>query len=212
MKVIIAAGGTINESMLSFFQERNNEKVIGVDKGVEFLYQHRIEPDYIVGDFDSLDASVLEHYKQTTPIKRLVPEKDATDTQVGLELAMEMGADEIVIIGGTGSRLDHVLGNIQILSIPLEKGIKAYIQDSNNRIQLMTKQMVIEKEHMFGRYISLLPLTDCVEGVTLQGFKYPLNKFTLTSNNSLGISNEVIEDKAYIAMTSGVLIVIQSKD
>lgn len=212
MKIVLVAGGKVDESMLAFLDQWRYDKIIGVDKGVEFLYRHHITPDYIVGDFDSLDKEILVHYEKNTPIKRLIPEKDATDTQTALELAMEMGATDIAILGGTGSRLDHVLGNIQVLSIPLKKGIKAFIQDANNRIELIDKEKYIKKEQVFGKYISFLPLTSCVTGVILEGFKYPLKDYTLTGDNSLGVSNEVVENEAHVDLDEGILIMIQSKD
>ena len=86
-----------------------------MDGGVAFCYRHGILPTRIVGDFDTLDPEILAWYRERTGVGIRVydPVKDATDTQIAVELAMELGSSHITILGGTGTRLDHVLGNIQ---------------------------------------------------------------------------------------------------
>lgn len=213
MKIVLAAGGTIeDESALAFLKSWNYNKIIGIDKGLEFLYRNQLQPDLIVGDFDSLTDGILEHYQAHTPIRQFVPEKDATDMEIGVNAAVEMGADSIAILGGTGTRLDHVLGNIQTLMIPLEKGIEAFLIDSHNRIRLVREGRTFTREELCGEFISFFPLTTVVEGLTLEGFKYPLYKHTLTSNNSLGVSNEVIDNEVQVSFDKGLLIMIESGD
>lgn len=213
MRALLVSGGRLDESVISdFLSVQKCDKIIGIDRGMLFLHEHGIRPDLIVGDFDSLPAYILEEYRGSVPIREFCPEKDYTDTEIGIRAAIEMGADGIILLGATGTRLDHVLGNIQTLCIALEHRVEALIQDSNNRIRLLGEGREIRKEHMFGKYISLLPLTTQVEGLTLKGFKYPLEHFTMTSQNSLGISNELVEDRASISFDSGILIMIESKD
>jgi thiamine pyrophosphokinase len=118
----------------------------------------------------------------------------------------------IDIAGGTGSRLDHVLANINLLLLPMQLGIKACILDSNNRIYLSDKSFTIDRSSQYGRFVSLLPFTPEVTGLSLKGFKYPLNKITMTAGSSLGISNEIIEDKAYVEFISGILITAETRD
>ncbi len=213
MKVVLIAGGRLDESFCTELLENEcYDKLIAIDRGLEFLHGKSMKPDLIVGDFDSLPEGILDCYKDNTPIRQFVPEKDATDMEIGIRSAMEMGAGEIVILGGTGTRIDHVLGNVQTLMIPLQEGIEAYMADANNRIRLLSKDTKFKREEIFGSYVSLLPLTTTVEGVTLKGFKYPLYNHTFTSDNSLGVSNEIIEAEAVVQLTKGVLIMIESKD
>ncbi|MCI8373690.1 MAG: thiamine diphosphokinase [Lachnospiraceae bacterium] len=213
MKAALISGGSLDEVFTSeFLMEWKPDQIIGVDKGLLFLYQHQIQPDLIVGDFDSLPEAVLEQYQDLVPIRRFLPEKDAADTEIGIREAMNMGADQIVLLGATGTRLDHVLANIQVLMIPLKEGITAFIQDQHNRIRLLEHGMVIEKEQMFGDYVSFFPLTWEVTNLTLKGFQYPLQQHTLTSNNSLTVSNEVIAGQAVVEFEDGILIMIESRD
>ena len=72
--------------------------IIAVDKGLESLDKINIEPDYILGDFDSIDNQVLKKY-QKTKIRKLNPEKDFTDTHSAINLAIELKSSNITIIG-----------------------------------------------------------------------------------------------------------------
>lgn len=213
MRVVLVSGGMLEEAAVEeLLRTRPFDKLIGIDRGVEFLHTYGFTPDLIVGDFDSLQEEILENYKGKVPIRQFNPEKDATDTEIGIRAAMEMGADDMVILGGTGTRLDHVLANIQILQIPLEQGIEACMLDGHNRIRLLRKGIKLHREHMFGKYISFLPLTQEVTGVSLRGFKYPLDKHTMTGGRSLGVSNEMIADEAEVSLEQGILVMIESRD
>ncbi len=110
-------------------------------------------------------------------------------------------------------RLDHTLTNIHLLSKAESRGIRAVLIDANNEIRLVSqvsKQLRVERKDY--KYVSLIPLTDRVTGVTLEGFRYPLQDAELTFGESLGISNELIEHWGSIELKSGKLLVIQSKD
>lgn len=169
-------------------------------------------PDYILGDFDSIDKKVLEKYKtQKIKINELKPEKDFTDTEEAINLAIKLKSSEFVIIGAIGTRIDHVLANINVLKIALDNNIKAKIINEHNEIELINNELIIEKNNLY-KYISIMPLTTQVEGITITGMKYPLENYTLTIGNSLGVSNEQIEKKAKIKIKDGILIVIKSRD
>ena len=124
------------------------------------------------------------------------------------------GSTDITVLGATGTRLDHVLGNIQMLYLPLEKGIRCELLDRHNRIRLIRNSHVIRKKEQYGTYFSLIPFTTDVYGVTLKGAKYPLEQyhFTVLGTGSLGVSNEIVKEQVEISMESGILILIESKD
>ena len=98
-----------------------------MDKGLDFLYEHDICPNYIVGDFDSAPSDVVNYYKKETnvPIREFNPVKDASDTEIALRLCMDLRRKEIVILGGTGTRIDHIWANVQSLKIALDAGADA---------------------------------------------------------------------------------------
>lgn len=218
-RVLILTGGTISETFaVDFLRDEKFDIVIAADSGLIALEELKLPVQYIVGDFDSVPDSLLEKYQNkykdnpSVTIKRYNPIKDATDTQIAIELAIELKANEIVILGATGSRIDHLLANIHLLTLPLEKDINAYIIDEHNKISLINQNVTLLKERLFGPYISFLPLTEVVAEVTLKGFKYPLVKRTLHHGESIGVSNEVIESQASITLQAGILIAIESKD
>ncbi|MBO5478923.1 MAG: thiamine diphosphokinase [Clostridia bacterium] len=215
MNTLIVSGGNIDLNFLqNYYSNNTNQTIIAVDKGLEALYKLRILPNHIVGDFDSIYIKTLEYYTNNPNIQihKYIPEKDYTDTDIALNLAINLRSSNITIIGATGSRIDHTLANIHILTSTLKANIPCQIIDSNNKIYLINNSLTLEKSKTYGKYISLIPLTSSIYGLTLKGFKYPLEKATLTIGKSLGISNEIIQDIATINLKEGILIVIESKD
>lgn len=216
MNTVILTGGDIQEEFALQILENAFDKVIAVDKGLGFCYGHDIVPTNIVGDFDTLDHRILEWYRQNTTIeiREYNPVKDATDTQIAVELALELGSSHITILGATGSRIDHVLGNIQTMYLALEKGADCVMLDTHNRVRLIRGDFTLSRKEQYGDYFSLIPFTTDVTGVTLRGVKYPLTDyhFTVLGSASLGVSNEISGEEAKIHMESGVLILIESRD
>lgn len=171
-------------------------------------------PNHVVGDFDSVDAEILKFYQNKPQVTfyKYNPEKDNTDTDIALQLAIQLNSSTITIMGALGRRMDHALSNIHILNDALEAKIPCQILDSYNKIYLVKNNITLYKNRTYGRYISLIPLTSTVEGLTLTGFKYLLKNDSLSIGKSLGVSNEIVEDVARIELKEGILIVIESKD
>lgn len=158
MKILIIAAGKINKEFLqNLLKENKYDELIAADKGLEILNEIGIKPDYIIGDFDSVNKEILEQYKNI-PITYLKPEKDFTDTHMALKLAIEKGAKNITIVGAIGTRFDHSMANIHILKEALEENVETKIIDENNKIQLINKNTKINKNDKY-KYISLIPLT-----------------------------------------------------
>ena len=128
------------------------------------------------------------------------------------KFAIRRGAERITLLGATGTRLDHVLGNIELLGIGLKAGIPIQICDAHNRIRMIDRGMTLARKEQFGTYVSLIPYTECVEHLTLTGLKYPLTDACLRGFCSLGVSNEIVADTAEISFESGILLVVESKD
>jgi len=214
-KTVIVSGGDIDtKSALDFLKKSTYDYLIGVDRGIEFLAEAQLMPTHIVGDFDSTSLSVLSYFQQRPDIKIYTyqPEKDLTDTQIAVKLAVELDSGCIFILGGTGSRADHTLANISVLSIPLEYGIDCCLIDKHNRIGLRNQSFSIKKQEQYGTYISFFALGKPVEGLTLKGVRYPLTKYTLSAFDPICVSNEILETEAEITFQKGTLIVIESVD
>ena len=215
MKTLIVTGGKLEkEFLLKTIKESEFETIIAVDNGLKILSEIKVNPQHIVGDFDTVKREILEKNKKNKSIKihEFNPIKDNTDTDIAIRLAIELKSDEITIIGAIGTRIDHVLGNIQVLKYALDSNIECKIIDENNEIQLIDKTTIIKKKDITKKYISLIPLTEKVEHINLKGFKYELKNGTLTIGSSLGISNEISKEEAIIEFDNGILIMINSKD
>lgn len=219
---IIVSGGNIQYGFaLDFLKKiinragREQISLIAADKGMEFFMQAGILPDLVVGDFDSLSEEGKKYIREngSLKVKRLKPEKDDSDTQSAVSHAVLEGAKNILILGATGSRLDHLMANIELLALGKELGVQISIMDANNYICLVRSGTVLKKKGQFGRFVSFFPLGGEVRGVTLAGFKYPLKNHCLrTSDSGLTVSNEIKEDSAEVTFDSGTLMMIMSRD
>lgn len=225
MNALIVTGGFINDEFTFNYVKKNKYGMkIAVDHGLEFFCRTGLKPDYIVGDFDSIDPSVLELYtdpkegEEGPMVERLNPMKDDTDTEHALHMALDMGCESIHIFGATGTRLDHVLGNLQLLGFALRKNAECMIIDPHNRIRLINRETILTRTGQFGKYVSLIPYTPQVTGVTLEGFVYPLKEYTMCSfylpdaSPVSGVSNEIAEETARITMKDGILVLVESRD
>lgn len=221
-KAVLVSGGRADLFFVKkYFEEQPVDSVVCADSGLETAYRLGLPVTYFMGDFDSVDAKVLEQYRQgkvkgseSAKWVQYPKEKDFVDTQLVLEWMLSQGADEITILGATGGRLDHFLANVHMLSLPLSKGVPACLLDAQNKIRLVRERVTIPREELYGKYISFLPLTSEVTGVTLKGFVYPLKDYTLKAGIPRAISNELApgSQKGEVFFQEGILIVIESMD
>lgn len=216
MRVGLISGGNIQSDFaLSFLEEQKYDRIIAADRGLYFCHEHGIVPQAVVGDFDSMPQGILEEYegRPDIAVHRLCPQKDDSDTQSAFHMAVEMGASEIGILGGTGSRLDHVLANVELLSYGLSVGVHSYMADAWNYIWASQEPVRLRRSMQKGKYVSLFALGEPVEGLTLKGFAYPLDHYLLTSRAcGRTVSNEIVEEEAVITFTKGCLLLIMSRD
>ena len=214
-RTVIVSGGLLEEEfVLPILQSEDTEFIIGVDRGLVFLHDHDIKPDYIVGDFDSAPDDVVTYYREETnvPIREFNPVKDASDTEIALRLCIGLNRKEIWILGGTGNRIDHLWANIQCLQIALDAGADARILDSHNQIRLLDKGITLKREEAFGKYFSLFPMELPVDALSITGAKYPLKNHFLRPDDSLCVSNEFAEDEVTISFSFGKVILMETRD
>lgn len=219
--VIVSGGNIERDFALDFLGKlikktgRENLRLVAADKGMEFFMWAGMKPDIAVGDFDSLSEGGLEYLNRAEDMEiiRLKPEKDDSDTQSALNLAAEKGAAEVLLLGATGTRLDHVMANLGLLSLGKKRGHTISILDANNYITLIESGTVLKRKDRFGKYVSFFPVGGDVRGLTLEGFKYPLDKYHLTAADSgLTVSNEFAADTARVTYEAGTLMMIMSRD
>ena len=166
--------------------------------------------DIAVGDFDSFPEREIP---EGAEVIRLKPEKDITDAQAAIEIAIERGADSFVIIGGLSGRLDHTLANLSILEDLTARNYYAIATDGFSRVHFVNGGSALSGRGGGFKYFSLLPVTDVVKGVSIEGAKYPLKNVRLTrKNGGFATSNEIEGNCALISVKKGALYLIESRD
>ncbi|MBO0959156.1 thiamine diphosphokinase [Neobacillus sp. MM2021_6] len=215
MIINILAGGP--EELLPDLTDymEDNAIWVGVDRGVFHLLKRSIKPEIAFGDFDSVSKDELRFIEeQVAEMKRYNPEKNETDMELALNWALEQKPSIIRLFGATGGRLDHLLANVHLLLVPL-KGkhpTNVYLIDRNNVVFLKEPGSYSIEKIKSKKYISFVPLTLDVSGITLMGFKFPLKNQHISLGSTLCISNELISEYGTFSFSEGILIVIRSHD
>ena len=210
MKAAIICNGNIEDYDVSKERLSQVDFIICADGGTRHAYHMNIIPNIIIGDLDSSKDEYIEYYRgKEVPIIKYSSDKDKTDTHICLEYAMEE-YDEIILLGATGSRLDHTVGNVSILKLAADKGKTACIIDENNELYVVKDGITLEGTK--GDILSLLPLSSKVEGINLRGVLYPLQNAVMEIGNPYGVSNKFEESTVVLTIASGYMIVIKSKD
>ncbi|MBE6684248.1 MAG: thiamine diphosphokinase [Ruminococcaceae bacterium] len=206
MKAYIFTGGEIFHQYIEEKPEEN-DLVIAADSGYKNAALMGAHINILIGDFDSL-GDVPDDVDE---VFRLPEEKDVTDTQIAVDMAVERGADEIVIIGSTSGRLDHTLSTLAILEKYWEKRLPIYIVNGQNRVRYIRDSGFIVVRSQY-KYFSVIAADEKVKGVSIEGGKYPLIKKTLLRNHQFAVSNEITKNCALITVKKGGIYIIESKD
>lgn len=226
---IITGGDVLLENIKIDLEE--GDIVIAADSGFETAKKLKLPVDVIVGDMDSIKIDLPRGIETI----KLPTEKDVTDTEAAVELAIERGAESICIVGGIGTRVDHTLASLGILegieglfSAPLGKRRKffglakqarysrriyATLTNGYNRVRFIRNDSVIIPRSPYFKYLSLICADEFVKGVQLDGVKYPLKNATLSRRSQYySVSNEISGNCAFISVRNGGVYIIESYD
>lgn len=213
--VIISGGNIESDFALDFLEKNKTAFLAAADGGLKFCDENGILPYLAVGDFDSVPQELVHRFEENgkTEIVRLRPEKDDADTQSLLKLLIKKGIRSCALLGGTGTRLDHVFANLELLVYAKAQGCNLVLYDRHNCISVISSGEVLKKEEQFGKYVSFFPMGSEVRGLTLSGFKYPLTEYRLRAvDGGLTVSNEIEDEEARVTFSSGTLLMIMSRD
>lgn len=181
--------------------------VIAADGGANLCDSWNWRVDAVVGDMDSIDPRVFARLQAGgVAFHRYPAEKDETDLEIALHLALEQGAREILIAGALGARIDHTLGNLALLALPALASTRACIVDGGQSIWLVRDRLTIEGQP--GDTLSLLPFGGGANGVSVTGVHWPLHDADLPVGPSLGISNRLTAPQAEVSVRNGALLAI----
>lgn len=199
-KCLIIGAGSFS---LTSFTKIENDYIIAADGGYAHLKNLGLEPDLVLGDFDSLG------YLPSHPnISRHKIEKDDTDMMLAVSFALDKGFGQIYIYGGLGGdRLDHSLANIHCLSYIANKGAQGYLIGEGIVATILRGGTITFSEDCRG-YISLLSQTEKCEGISISSLKYELENTSLYSGSTLGMSNEFLGKEASVSLEDGSLLII----
>lgn len=206
-KCIIIGAGDLTMGEISVGE---NDYVIAVDGGLSYCGILSVEPDKLIGDFDSVSEKEKEAvYALQAQVPDLVMElpveKDDTDMLAALKYGLELGYTDFRIYAGTGGRFDHTLANIQCLLYLKNHGATGYLVDGTGMILVIQNEAVHFQKNLEG-YLSLFSLGKEARGVTIRGMKYTLEGYTLTNDYPIGISNEFIGEESTIEVEDGELV------
>lgn len=211
MKYLVVCNGNLDDINLIKNLAEEVDCILCADGGIRHLIKAGILPDLIIGDLDSIDDKTRKKIKKKSlQYIKFPTKKDKTDTELAIDYAIDNNAKEIILIGATGTRLDHTMANIMLLNKLVKLGVKGRIIDKNNEIYLVNRQLSLEKKE--NTYVSIIPLLDDTLGVTLRGFEYEVENLDFKISSTLGISNKIVKDKGYIKIDRGPCLVFVSKD
>lgn len=208
MKVLIVAAGEPPSPALLKEKLAWCDWVVAVDGGLLPLMELQTVPDAVVGDMDSVETECVERMcKLGSVCERAQVEKNDTDAFLALEMAVKRGACEVVLLGGTGGRIDHLLSNIMLLKWAQQKNICLVIEDDLQTLELGQGRFECKGE--VGQTVSLIP-ADKEATVTVSGMKYPLQGLLLTNSRPRGVSN-ILQRQVATIETDNPLIIIKLK-
>lgn len=207
MRCYIYVGGAIDAANITERPDKE-DLVIAADSGYDTATSLGVTPAVMVGDFDSVKGKKIP---DGVEIYRVPAEKDLTDTQLAVEIALSRGMRDLVIIGGLSGRLDHTMSNLGLLEHLDKQHVCAVMTDGVNRVRFIRNNSTLVPRGGY-RYLSLIVADDVAKGVEVLGCKYPLKKATLRRTHQYAISNELTGNCAMISVKRGGLFVIESKE
>lgn len=209
MKGLIISGGNRvkRETLLENIEDRY---IVVADGGIKNLIGTDIIPDEVLGDFDSIDEegkSFIE--KNNIKIEKYPSRKDFTDTELCLEVLLKKGADDIIILGATGTRLDHMFSSMFLLERLKKENVAGKFIDDYNEVSFISNETVEVKKNKY-KYLSIVPVSKEV-CLTLKGTEYEVENLKFNRFTTIAVSNEVKDEVAKIEI-DGEGFLILSRD
>ena len=199
MRGIIICGGKVGEYIKDYIKP--DDFVICADSGYDRAKAFGITPDIVIGDMDSTCEKEIPFEKITYPVR-----KDFTDSELAVNYAKEKGFDSVLMFGMIGTRMDHSLANISLLS-QLDDAV---IIDANNEIYFADGKFTLSGK--IGDTISIIPYKEDILVAKSKGLDYPLLNITIKCGTTLGVSNAMIENECEIEIEKGSAFIIRSRD
>ncbi len=209
MRAVIFANGNFNPSASILSSLREDDLKIAADGGAKYYLAAGLWPDTVIGDMDSLSPSMIQDLKDYGCLMIVYPrEKDQTDLELALTYAVQQGADEILLLGLLGGRLDQSMANILLLTRNEWKDLNLVVSHEPDTAYLMHGNDTVSIQGHPGDIVSLIPMSEVVADVTTLGLRWPLTQAKLLFGSTLSVSNELLKTTAEIQIGSGKLFLI----
>ncbi|WP_236915756.1 thiamine diphosphokinase [Clostridium sp. Cult2] len=211
MKALLVLNGRIEGLERLERLGKESDFILCADGGTNYCIKASLMPNVVIGDLDSISKDTLNQiYEHHIPIKKFPVKKDKTDAELSIDYLISEGFKDITIVGAIGSRIDHTLANVLLLTKLNQRGINGRIVDNNNTIYLVDRELVLNKEE--DSFLSIIPITNSGVVVTLKGFEYELESTVIGFGSTFGVSNKIIKEKGHILIHEGQCLAIVSKD
>ncbi len=215
-KRIVCIGSSPVQSPLSFFQSITHEDfVVAIDGGFSYLLAQGIQPNLVLGDFDSVDLMDLQAIETGSFEKIFLPtEKDETDFEIAIQYILEHFncTIPVFLLNMTEGRPDHAITTLFATKKMAEKGFSIFFAGKAEDIYIVPSNQRIEINKSIGTILSIFPLNEVATGVTTQNLQYPLHNETLYQESSRGISNVFTGKKCTIMHKNGILAIYVFKE
>jgi thiamine pyrophosphokinase len=208
--VFIFANGEIIDLKRARALINKGDFIIAADGGSQYLQKMGMFPDVLIGDLDSTSPEFIELIKKAgKEIHQYPTAKDATDLEIAIQYAIALQPEKIIIVGGLGGRVDHLLANVMLLQRYQNENPVISMDDGMVEMQLVMGKLAINGAA--GDIVSLIPLSDQVIGIVTENLGFPLRNETIVMGESRGISNVMLMDVANVSIISGVLLCVHTR-
>ena len=205
MRILIIANGSPVSQELVRRLSAESDRVVLTDGAANHWNPYLPAPDFVLGDFDSIQPVHLATLTKTQRID--APDQHASDLEKAIQFAISIGAKAISIAGWEGDRQDHMLTAVSLL-LQYEATCRVRLVSQNAELYSVIKRLKISGS--VGDTLSLIAFS-LVQDLTLTGVKWPLEKATLAPGSS-GVSNIFEKSTVSISLSSGSLIVVHTRN
>jgi len=206
--VIVIGGAPPSDRVRTLLPE--DRLVIAADSGLDHALALDLAVDVLVGDLDSVSCDALRTAERTgVEIQRHPPDKDATDTELAIELALTLGCNPVIGVTGGGGRLDHALAVLFAFSAPRLRDVAVTVLWGDQVVRVLHGPGRLALGHLEpAQIVSLLPVHGDAAAVTTSGLRFPLTRETLAAGTSRGVSNVGLGEPASVSLVGGTLLVV----
>ncbi len=203
-RCVIIGGGDCTAQLIKA-NISDNDFIICADSGYDFAIKAKIQPNLLIGDFDSITSFAENVEKITLPV-----EKDLTDCEAAYNEGVKRGFNNFLLLGGTGGRFEHTFANISVMARASREGNNFVVVDDRHTFHAITDKS-LKVPYSPNKQISVFAFGEKAQGVTEKGFHYSIENYILNPFVPIGISNDIVDEFGEISVEKGTLIIIETQ-